>query len=51
MATSVTMPMIIVMPIIAEMLSSISDNHNPMNTADTARSGIAIIAKAIRKLS
>ncbi len=50
-ATSVTMPMIIVIPIIAVMLSSIPVSHRPMKTAQTARSGIKRIAKAMEKLS
>jgi hypothetical protein len=43
MATSVTMPTIIVIPIIAEMLSSIPVSQSPQNTAGIASNGIASI--------
>ena len=45
------MPTIIVMPIIEEMFSSMPVTHSPMNTTDSASSGVARIASATRKLS
>ena len=45
------MPTIIVMPIIAEMLSSMPVSHSPANTAGIASNGIARITSATRKLS
>ena len=51
MATSVTMPTTIVMPIMAEMLSSMPVSHNAMNTAGMASMGIATMASAMANRS
>lgn len=40
-----------VMPIVAEMLSSMPVNHKLTNTADTANNGIARMESAMRELS
>ena len=45
------MPMIIVMPMIAVMLSSIPVRYSPMNTADIAISGMIMMETAIWKRS
>ncbi len=51
MPTSVTMPITIVMPIIAVMFSSMPVSHRPMNTAETDSSEVATIAIATEKRS
>ena len=51
MATSVTMPTIIVMPIIEEMFSSTCVSHSPMNTAASDSSGMRSMDSATMKRS
>ncbi len=51
MPTSVTMPTIMVMPIMAVMFSSVPVSHSPMKTAASASRVVASMATATRKLS
>ena len=51
MATSVTLPTIITMPIIDEMFSSVPVHFRPMNTAAVASTLMSMMAIATRKLS
>ena len=51
MLISVTMPMTIGMPIIAEIFSSTPVSQSPMNTTDTDTSEVDKMASASRTLS
>ena len=51
MATSVTMPMIMVSPIIAVMFSSVPVIQRPKKTANTANRGCRMMANTTRKRS
>ena len=51
MLTSVAMPTIMVMPIMAEMFSSVPVIQSPMVTADRASRVVTSIARAVRNRS